>query len=265
MSACAFDVCDGSGFVIGDDDTARPCRCRDLRIARNRSRGLKAVIPPRYADVSFDRPPVLGMPPGPVSKAQAFCRDIRGNLDAGRGLMLYGDVGTGKTTLAMLVSRAALEAQRSVAIYSAPRLVNAIRRTYDDSATMTDEDLIERLISVDLLHIDDLGAEHTNEWVVEQLYAIVNGRYEAERSLVVTANVKPGSGGEPADVDVQLREHLGERTASRLKEMCTPVPMFGTDARRGKVELSVDGSPIDHDYVAELNRRSGRATAGPPR
>ncbi len=71
-----------------------------------------------------------------------------------------GDVGTGKTTLAMLVSKAALDAGRSVAIYSLPRLLNLIREAIDaDEGKL---DFLDRLTAVDLLHIDDLGAENTH-------------------------------------------------------------------------------------------------------
>ena len=82
----------------------------------------------------------------------------------------------------MLVSKAALEAGHSVAIYSLPKLLARIRRTYD-SEPGGDSYLsfFERLTSVDLLHIDDLGAEKRSDWVLEQLYALINERYEAQR------------------------------------------------------------------------------------
>ncbi len=70
-----------------------------------------------------------------------------------------GPVGTGKTTLAMLVLKAALKAGRSVAIYSLPRLLNEIRDTH--RAERSHVDLLDRLTAVDLLHIDDVGAERT--------------------------------------------------------------------------------------------------------
>ena len=52
-------------------------------------------------------------------------------------------------------------------------------------------DFIDRLAAVDLLHIDDLGAENQTDWVLEQLYSIVNARYEAERAIVATTNLMP--------------------------------------------------------------------------
>ena len=76
--------------------------------------------------------------------------------------------------------------------------------------------------AVDLLHVDDLGVEKRSDWVLEQLYAVVNERYEMERSMVVTTNLE-----QPA-----LEEQIGERTVSRLIEICgPPLTVDGEDLR----------------------------------
>ena len=72
-----------------------------------------------------------------------------------------GPVGTGKTTLAMLISKTAMEADRTVAIYSLPRLLAMLRETFRDDAAFSLSQLVDKLCSVDLLHIDDVGAEQT--------------------------------------------------------------------------------------------------------
>src|SRR5437588_463652 len=75
---------------------------------------------------------------------------------------------------------------------------------------------------VDLLHIDDVGAEKTSEWVLEQLYALINARYEDERALVITTNLD----------HERLREQITPRTVSRLIEICgDPLPLYGRDRR----------------------------------
>jgi DNA replication protein DnaC len=221
--ACPLGVCDGSGWILGPEDVARPCECRDHRLHRARSRGVSSVIPARYRGVSFERPPVTEIEPMVVRVVRSFVEDLDENLASGRGLWLMGDTGTGKTTLAMLVSGVALERQRSVAIYSLPKLLARIRRTYDGEAGETSYlELFERLTSVDLLHIDDLGAEKRTDWVLEQLYALVNERYEAKRSIVVTTNLD----------QARLEEQIGPRTVSRLVEICgDPLPLFGQDRR----------------------------------
>jgi DNA replication protein DnaC len=221
--SCAFGICDGSGFVVDEATrTATPCRCRAQLVSRRRARSLSAVIPRKYAEVGFERNPVALMPPPVVRPVRAFVRDLDANLDTGRGLWLFGDVGTGKTTLAMVVAKAALEAGRSVAIYSLPRMLNEIRRTYEEGSDASYVQLLDRLAEVDLLHVDDLGAEKSSPWVLEQLYAIVNARYEGERSMVITTNLDRRA----------LVDQITERTVSRLEEMCEVLPVYGEDHRQ---------------------------------
>jgi DNA replication protein DnaC len=221
---CPFGTCDGTGWIDGPDNVARSCECRQRRVAKARARGVESVIPPKYRGVSFDRPPITDLSSAAVDAIRAYVGDLSENLRVGRGIWLMGDVGTGKTTLAMLVSRLALEAGHTVAIYSLPRLLSRIRRTYDaEAGEQSYLEFFERLTSVDLLHLDDLGAEKSSDWVLEQLYAIVNDRYETQRSIVVTTNLQ-----EP-----ELREQIGERTVSRLAEICDQyvIPLYGTDLR----------------------------------
>ena len=222
-AACPHGLCDGSGFLYEDEtNTARPCRCRAQRISRARARSLSAVIPRRYQGVSFDRRPLADMSPDIKRAVQDFTRNLDQNLEKGKGLCFLGDVGTGKTSLAMFVSKAALEAGRSVAIYSLPRLLTTIRTTFNEDAAQTHAQLLDKLAAVELLHLDDLGAENTTPWVLEELYSIVNTRYEEQRSMVVTTNLLDRG---------ELRQQIGERTVSRLSEMCDDVPVFGHDRR----------------------------------
>ncbi len=220
---CAFGLCDGSGFLYDEEtNTAYDCRCRAAARRLAKARSLSAVIPRRYRDVAFDRPPVTEIDPQIVAATRRFADRIDEKLDAGRGLWFMGPVGTGKTTLAMLVAKAALDAGRSVAIYSLPRLLNEIRETH--RAERSHVDLLDRLTAVDLLHIDDVGAERTTDWVLEELYSIVNARYEDERSMVITTNILDREA---------LCEQITERTVSRLTEMCDELPLLGADRRMG--------------------------------
>lgn len=223
---CPHDLCDGSGIRVDEDrGVALNCRCRPARQRTMRVSGLRSSIPRKYREVSFDRAPMPSIAtaaPAQVRAVRAYIRDLDEHLKTGRGLWLYGTVGTGKTTLAMLVSRAAIDAGHSVAIYSLPRLLAEIRTTYDDDNGDTYTALLDRLAEVDLLHIDDVGTEKTSDWVLEQLYSIINARYEEERTVVITTNL------ERDDLATQIHE----RTVSRLEEMCEVLPLYGADARR---------------------------------
>jgi DNA replication protein DnaC len=251
--SCALGLCDGSGFIVNEaTNTATDCGCRQGRIAASRAAILEGRIPNLYRGVSFDRPPILGMPEAIVSEVRRYVHSIDARLNEGRGLWLTGDVGTGKTSLAMLVSKAAIDSGRSVAIYSLPRLLNLIRDEIGGENSLLD--LLDRLSSIDLLHIDDLGAQHTTPWRLEQLYSIVDARYQAGRAIVATTNLMPdelaeqmgrriqttvseGIAGESSRerkvVSDDSSEVVGRRIVSRLVEMCgDPLPLYGEDKRR---------------------------------
>jgi DNA replication protein DnaC len=226
MSACPDGRCDGSGFVLDEERrVAYPCSCRPQRLARRKAAAIAGRIPRRYRDVSFDIDPIMSLEranPHMVRAVRRYVATIGEQLHAGRGIWFRGDIGTGKTALAMLISRTAIEADRTVAIYSLPRLLAMLRETYDDASELSLNGLIDRLCAVDLLHVDDVGAEQSSPWVLEQLYTIVNTRYEEGRAMVLTTNLE----------DPDLRLQIGPRTVSRLYELCgDPLPVYGPDKR----------------------------------
>jgi DNA replication protein DnaC len=164
-----------------------------------------------------------GVNPVVLKVVGEFLEEIGSRLDKGQGLWIAGSVGAGKTALAMLVSKTAIEAGHTVAIYSLPKLLARIRATYEkDLSGDSYTQFFDRLISVDLLHVDDLGVEKRSDWVLEQLYSVVNERYEMERSMVVTTNLEQQA----------LEDQIGERTVSRLVEICgPPLTVDGEDLR----------------------------------
>lgn len=217
---CPDGLCDGSGLRQDQaSNTAYDCSCRPRLIAARRTSLLSAVIPRLYRDSAWDRLPVTEIDKGIVRTARQFADTIDEQLDAGAGLWLAGPVGTGKTTLAMLISKAALKAGRTAAIYSLPRLLHEIRATFDGDVSHLG--LLDSLTGVDLLHLDDVGTEKSSEWVLEELYSIINARYEANRSIVLTTNVERD----------ELVEQIGDRNVSRLAEMCNELLVDGPDLR----------------------------------
>jgi DNA replication protein DnaC len=205
---CPLGECDGSTWIL-DEETgqARACRCREQRIRQAASGGVGTGIGRRFLEVSFEREPIVSLDPVVLRRVRTFVRSLEDNLDAGRGVWFDGPVGTGKTSLAILVAKAAKQAGRSYAVYPVPRLLAEIKRTFDRDASDSYLGFFRRLCSVDLLVLDDLGAEKQTEWVLEQLYSIVNERWQDRRSIVVTTNIPDEDPEAPA---VALRASVRE-------------------------------------------------------
>lgn len=238
VAPCAYRLCDGSGMVIDweANETYR-CRCWPEQVQRRRSRRLSREIPRRFRNIGFEREPIPSIArtaPDVVRAVRRYTERIDEMLAKGEGMWFLGSPGTGKSHLAYLISQAALAADRSVAIYTGPRLLDEIRRTYGDDDSGSTLDLIDRLTSVELLHIEDLAVARPTDWVLEQLYNIINGRYENEKSIVFTCDLTGDApdGSETLD-PTWLAKHITMRNFSRLVEMCgDPQLLMGPDSRR---------------------------------
>lgn len=220
---CRYGECDGSGWIeVEETNGARECRCRRERVAAARAARLATSIPERYHGVDFDRWPITNLYPLIVKEVRKYCRRLSENIETGRGLYFFGETGSGKTSLAMCVAKEVLKERRSLAIFSGPELLARIGATYDDNARESYLGLLELLGSVDFLILEDLAVAKQNEWRLEQLYAVVNRRYEDQRPILVTADV--------AEAEA-LGDHVGRRTCSRILEMCEPMPFLDGDHR----------------------------------
>jgi DNA replication protein DnaC len=260
---CPLGECDGSTWIL-DEETgdARPCRCRDGRVRRAVSGGIGTGIGRRFLEVSFDREPIVSLDPIVLRQVRAFVRSIGEHLDAGRGLWFDGPVGTGKTSLAILVAKAAKDAGRSYAVYPVPRLLAEIKRTFDRDASDTYLGFFRRLCTVDVLVLDDLGAEKQTEWVLEQLYSIVNERWQDRRSIVVTTNIPDPDPEAPAlalRAGVrELREaassgRVSGRDLQDLQRLVERVE--GLAARVAELDVAAD-----YDPILRLRRQIGSRT-----
>src|SRR5215218_5783267 len=95
-AACPLGVCDGSGWILGPENVARPCECRERRMARRRARGVASAIPRKYRGVSLDRPPISDLACDPArapvyDAVKEFVEGIDERLDQGDGMWLMGD------------------------------------------------------------------------------------------------------------------------------------------------------------------------------
>jgi len=153
-----------------------------------------------------------------------------GSLEGRSGLYIEGRVGTGKTHLAWAALALWCEeagvtphagnpdspARRpNVVCTRMTDLLDSLRPGEDGTLRVTDCQMAA------LLFLDDVGAEKSSEWTQERIYSVVDHRYAHCLPLIITSNV-------PA---ADLADYVGQRTASRLAEMCTVIPLDGEDRR----------------------------------
>ena len=159
-----------------------------------------------------------------IRKCRLFCEEYADTFTAGegKGLLLCGRSGLGKTFLMNCVAQRVLERGFSVVVISAYKLIEAMRRYQfgEDSGEQ-----VQDMLACDLLCIDDLGSEPMLRGVtVSSLYHIINERRNANRSTVITTNL---------DSDL-LYEKYDDRIAARLTDpsRMKVIPFVGTDVRR---------------------------------
>ena len=142
----------------------------------------------------------------------------------GKGLLLYGSVGTGKTFISACIANALIEQGHPCLVTNFARLTNTISASIDRKQVYMDA-----LNRFTLLVIDDLASERDTEYMGEIVQSIIDARYRSGKPLIVTTNLSSDELKHPSDI-------RKERVYSRLFEMCFPVEVTGRDRRKEQLK-----------------------------
>ena len=221
---------------------AEPCECRFER--RVSSLLERAHIPRRYQHCSFESYEAQ-FPGADRSLAEARLR-AQGFVDGypvtteGRGLLMTGSIGVGKTHLAVGILQSLIVEKGVKGLFCDYReLLKEIQHSYNPQVLTTELDILRPVFEAEVLVLDELGASKPTEWVWDTVAHILNTRYNDKRTTIITTNYAdqpPGgvaTGPQRAMRDETLGDRIGERMRSRLAEMCVVVEMRGTDFRQG--------------------------------
>ena len=143
----------------------------------------------------------------------------------GKGLLLHGNVGTGKTYAACEVANALIDKGYPVLVTNFARIINTLQGMFER------QDYIDELNSFDLLVIDDLGIERDTPFAKEQVFNVIDSRYRAGLPMIITTNLTPDELKNPADTE-------GRRIYDRVLEKCFPIEVSGASRRRKAVRES---------------------------
>lgn len=152
-----------------------------------------------------------------------FCKNFNEFKKQGKGLVLYGSTGTGKTYLASAIANQLLKQGYSVLITNTTRIVNQIQGSFEMKNAILDS-----LNRYDLLILDDFGVERKSEYMQEMVYSIIDGRYQIGKPLIVTTNLS-------LDTLLKTTELAEKRIYDRILEMCMPIKVDGVNLRKNKL------------------------------
>lgn len=145
----------------------------------------------------------------------------------GKGLLLFGDVGTGKTFLAACVANALIDRGTPALVTNFARISNTVQGLFEGR-----QEYFDSLNRFPLLVLDDLSTERQTEYMLEIVYNVVDARYRAKLPLIVTTNLTREELMNPADIRYK-------RIFSRLFEMCTPIEVAGKDRRHAALKNGI--------------------------
>lgn len=233
-------LCSGTGWRPGQEqDAVVPCECRTR--TRPERALASARIPPRYQDCAFTNFDLYPHRGGPRDEslwrafgvAQSYLAEYP--LVNGKGLLLIGGTGAGKTHLAVALLKGLIEKGAEGLFLDYQELLKRIQSSYDPTALTAERTVIRPVLETEVVVIDDLGANRISEWVEDTVNHILNHRYNEKKPTLLTANLREermtGESGKRL-THATFEERLGPRVASRLYEMCRILEITAEDYRK---------------------------------
>lgn len=176
-------------------------------VAKNRSIGLPD---PGLRKHTFEND--LGYNPKQIEIAKRYVQHWDEFRNSSTGLLLWGDVGTGKSFIAGCIANALLDKGVPVLMTNFARLLNTLTDMYAGDRNA----YIDSFKRYELLIIDDLGMERNSEFAREQVFSVIDSRYRSQLPMIVTTNLSLEELKDPTDLS-------RSRIYDRVMERCMPI------------------------------------------
>ena len=159
--------------------------------------------------------------------AQRYVENFSELRKSGKGLLLYGNTGTGKTYTACEIANALIDQGYPVLVTNFARILNTLQGTFEK------QEYIDNFQSYQLLVIDDLGIERDTAYAKEQVFNIIDSRYRSGLPMIITTNLTMEKIKNPEDIE-------NRRIYDRILERCFPIEVGGSSRRRKAVRDDYD-------------------------
>ncbi len=219
--------------VVLFDEVCRPlvlCQCEAEKAEREKEEAQRREAEKKIAERQHNCFPDIRMAGWTLSQDDGHDEKLSGVirkyteqfpdfLREGKGLLLYGGCGSGKTYAACMAANAVIYGGYTAYMSSFARLINTLQGMQDRQG------FIDRLAQPDLLVLDDLGAMRDTGFGMEQAYNIVDTRYRSGKPMIITTNLALSEIKSPEAIDAG-------RIYDRILERCFPVESNGGNRRR---------------------------------
>ena len=184
-------------------------------VERNRSVGLPD---PELRKHTFEND--LGYNPKQIAIAKQYVQHWEEFLESSTGLLLWGNVGTGKSYIAGCIANALLDKGVPVIMTNFARLLNKLTDMYSGDRNA----YIDSFKKYPLMIIDDLGMERDSEFAREQVFSVIDSRYRSQLPMIVTTNLSLEELKDTTDLSKA-------RIYDRVMERCLPIKVNDQNIR----------------------------------
>lgn len=218
-------ACSDSGYV-----GIRMCDCmkKALTLAGFESSGIARLLETQTfqnfsTDFYRERPEIHRAMCGLFDFTRAYAEEF--DPATSENLLMMGGTGLGKTHLSSAIARRVIERGFDVFYVTAINMVSDFEAEQFGNHRGIKGEFTDKYFECDLLILDDLGTELTNQFTVSCLYNVINMRINRRLPTVISTNLMQN----------ELMQKYSERITSRLFGEFHVLPFLGTDIRLQKL------------------------------